>query len=450
MALDKSYGIALGWPAGPGQSPLFTRPPSDLPVGKLAVRPPTSNAAGLQTFDTWYGANADFATVFNSFTNWTSYLSSIDQVVTNFAGDTRPKVWTIGLNVVGTTLSQAATGTFTTYYAQAAAKILADAPSSGIIMIRAGHEFNIQSYPWGVLTPADEANYAATFQVFATAFRSVSNRFRFIWNPNWISTGSLTSTYDVMRCYPGDASVDAFGTDLYYNGTKDDPSPDVAFNYARDLSGYGLQAMVTLAAAHGKPCAMCEFGLSWDKPAWVDLMYKWMRDNKFAYAGYFDANPDYPWQLSDNSKPDSGVRFKADFRDKAVEIPADNWTFTYGNEGFSPIGAATFAVVAGEGRVSGGANFSDRAQKNFTLLAGRRYRMEMDLDTGGKNARVSVSENTTPFNTLGVTTISTASKQRVSFTFDATQTNLSFRVIPYAADAAQVVKFDNILRYLVE
>jgi hypothetical protein len=416
---------------------------------KMGVHPYTPGVAGLTTWDSWYGGTTDLVTVFVSHSNWSAWDISIANVVTNYAGDARPKVWTVGLNVTGTTLDDAAAGLFNNHYQDAAAAALADAPASGSILVRLGHEFNLVStYPWSTIDSGKWAQYVAAYRQAVNTFRSVSPRFRFIWCINWITLPNPTTT-DLTPAWPGDAYVDIVATDLYYD-TDADAVPSVAFNYARDLPNCGLTWLANFAAAHGKPLALCEFGLAWDRPQWVDLVYQWVKANNVAYFSYWDhAAGNY--RISDGSKPDSTSRFRATFRDKGPS-PIFNHTFAFDNEGFSGSGSSVFSVASQIATITNVSDFTQRAQRGWLtgLTIGQQYRVELDIHTGGKNGRAMVLENASPFAILGSIILNTAAAwQHTSFNFTATQTAVMIRVLPYAGDAAQVVQFDNVQLFAV-
>jgi hypothetical protein len=421
-------------------------------TNKLAVRDYNTSAAGVATFDTWLGRTADYVTVFVSHSNWTAFDSSISALVSAYAGDTRPKVWTVGLNVDGTTLDDAAAGTFNSHYLSAAQAILADAPASGFIFIRPGHEFNLASgYPWEAVTSGKAPKYAAAFRQFVATFRSVSSRFRFIWNPNWITIDSLGagSGADITPAYPGDAYVDVIGTDFYYNSSKDDASPDVAFNFVRDLANSGLAWQVAFARAHRKAFCVCEFGTNWDRQKWIDLVYSWVTSNGYAYAGYWDNSVlDFAGRLSDDSKLYSGDRFIQDFKNGGP-IPIFEHTFFWDAESFSGQGAsASFSVVSGVypsyAQVTGVSNFADKAQRTWSVTNGANYRVELDIDTNSLNAKVQVIQASSPFNVLGTLTTNTTGLTHKTLTFTANQSSVFLQIIPFAGNAAQVVKFNKV------
>jgi hypothetical protein len=427
---------------------------------KIGVVPYTNaSTAGLTAFDTWFGRSSDFAMVFITTSNWTIFDSSVDTLISNYAGDTRPKIWTVGPNVTGTSLDDAAAGLFNSHYLTAAQKILADAPATGFIFIRIGHEFNLAgTYPWEVINSGKWAQFAGAFQQVVGQFRSVSNRFRFIWCPNWITT---PSSVDLTPAYPGNAYVDIVGTDLYYSSNTDNATPLTAFQFERDLTFSGLNAIRAFARARGRAFAICEFGTNWDKPQWYDLVWSWMQANgPIAWATLWDSNADVGMQsrLSDGTKGYSGDRFIQLFNNGGpVALFQD--TFFYGNPpdtgnaNFAVTGAAQMTITSGVYpsyiEVTNVSNFADVARQNIGgLTPGRSYRLEFDLNGGTKNAKIDAQDNTSTFASLGSVTANTGGAlQHKTFNFTPIGTSVYFRITPFGGDAAQVVRVQKALLF---
>ncbi|WP_335979480.1 glycoside hydrolase family 26 protein [Streptomyces sp. CA2R106] len=200
-------------------------------------------------------------------------------------------------------LAQAAAGAYDGHYADLA-RNLRDA-GMGNAVLRFGHEFNGNWYPWSPLhdpngTAAGETDFAAAFRHFATAVRSVpGGHFTLVWNPVPGQDG-----VDLARCYPGDAYVDHVGVDLYdqdWNAyTPGVPPTDAqraqAWQDLRTAGTWSLDAITGLAAAHGKPLAVPEWGVWQDKaghggvdnPYFVQRMYDWMNAHDVAWNVYFN------------------------------------------------------------------------------------------------------------------------------------------------------------------
>lgn len=265
---------------------------------------------------------------------------------------------------------------------------------------------------------------------------------------NWISLPD--TNFDLSSCYPGDGFVDEVGVDVYYSAAFDNPDSNVAFNYQRDVTGQcGLAWQVAFAQAHKKPLSMCEFGLNWDRPQWLNSIYRWLIDKKYRYANYWDHVDATPaFRISDDSKPDCSAWFRRNFASWSAPTPLKLYTFAFDNETFSGTGSSQFSVVDGVAQITSVSDFTQRAQKNWTdIIVGSTYRAEIDIDTGGKPAKVDVCENAGSFSVIGSTIQTTSDMRHLSFTFTATQSNVYVRVLPWAGDASQIVKFDNVALY---
>ena len=188
------------------------------------------------------------------------------------------------------TLKQAAAGSFNHSYTNAASQFLATGRSSA--MWRLMWEWTGDWYPWGYNAPRqDKANYAANFigawKQMHSAVRSVMPNSRFVWNPNQ----DLLSACPIWQdCYPGDHLVDVIGIDTYDQGwMKSVTDPLQRFNR---YSLPGLQAAAQFAANHGKPFAVCEWGVgeNGDNPVFVQQMATFLAGcpAHVAYHGYYD------------------------------------------------------------------------------------------------------------------------------------------------------------------
>ncbi|BBA96264.1 hypothetical protein RVR_1479 [Actinacidiphila reveromycinica] len=200
-------------------------------------------------------------------------------------------------------LAQAAAGAYDTHYADLARNFVA--AGMGDAVIRFGHEFNGNWYPWSPLNDpngvaAGETDFAAAFRQFATAVRAVPGaRFRLVWNPVPGQSG-----VDLARCYPGDAYVDYVGIDIYDQDwnvySPGVPPTDAQREQAwQDLltgGSWSIDAIRQLAADHGKRLAVPEWGVWQDKvghggvdnPYFVQQMFDWMNTHDVAWNVYFN------------------------------------------------------------------------------------------------------------------------------------------------------------------
>lgn len=128
-------------------------------------------------------------------------------------------------------------------------------------IIRLAWEFNLQWAAWSVLS-TDTTDFIAAIQHIVTLFRAVSPSFTFCsWNPNFGDQG----IGDPMGFYPGDAYCDWMGLDAYDKAWQD--YPGVTSMWSTILSGtYGLDYLVTEAAASGKKIIIPEWGLGPGSP----------------------------------------------------------------------------------------------------------------------------------------------------------------------------------------
>jgi hypothetical protein len=164
-------------------------------------------------------------------------------------------------------------------------------------IVRPGWEFNGSWYPWSA--KGHLADYVGCFRRIVTTMRAVTGQhFAFDWNPN-LGAGA----FPAELAYPGDSYVDYVGVDVYDTSWSHYPSAHPAQARAAawrdDLDGdHGLAFWSRFAAAHHKPMALPEWGVTWlsnghgggDDPAFVDHMFGFMTDpaNNVAYGHYFD------------------------------------------------------------------------------------------------------------------------------------------------------------------
>ncbi len=176
----------------------------------------------------------------------------------------------------------------------------------GDAILRLGHEFNGNWYPWAAFVPpSTPAQYAGCFQSMVTAMRGVAGQqFTFNWN------ASLGQDNDVSLAYPGDTYVDSIGVDAYdvsytFYGTTTQATPtEQASAWAVILDAkatqYGLTYFANFARQHGKPLTFPEWGV-WntsaghgggDDPAFIQNMHDFIFDpaNGVAWHDYFNVH----------------------------------------------------------------------------------------------------------------------------------------------------------------
>lgn len=231
-----------------------------------------------------------------------------------------PVLWTVPIQLhpaSGSTLEQAAAGAYDGYYKQLATNILKASPAgSGPIYIRAGSEFNGVGwgYSWG--SGGREQTYINAFRKLATAYRSVSPRFKFVW---CFAIGNA----DPSKSYPGDDVVDVVDMDIYLRGQYAyGATPDQLFESYR-TQAFGLEWQASFAAAHGKPLGFAEWGVGGDAATRLAIqnnsagyfakMAAWVAGKNFAYTLYWDrdADPGALTAVSDGKSAVAGTAYKA-------------------------------------------------------------------------------------------------------------------------------------------
>jgi hypothetical protein len=256
-------------------------------------------------FEKWLGCRAQQILVFTDERNWKN-IASPQWFVDRFAKLDRPAIWSIAMVPKGSSLALAATGTHDQYYA-AAARALAHArpDSQGLIHVRFGWELNGDWFPWAA--EGKERAFIDTFRHMVDSFRSVSSKFRFEWNINY------GRPMDPATAYPGDQYVDVIGMDFYWMPENLGNDPVEAFAKIRD-DRYGLRYLQGFAAAHHKPVAFSEWGVTGDNAEpFIDAVRQWIQANGIAYSNYWNSDGDYPGRLSDNRWPHSGAAFRKAF-----------------------------------------------------------------------------------------------------------------------------------------
>jgi beta-mannanase len=219
------------------------------------------------------------------------------------------------------TLVAGATGSYNGYFVSLAQALVA--AGEGNSYLRLGWEFDGNWYPWQASTPTAEASYAQYFQQIVTAMRSVAGEaFQFVWNPD--GTAFTSSDYSVAAAYPGNAYVNLIGIDLYDMSWGNPLTPSNVWNR---VTLPALTAADNFAKAHGKPVAVCEWGVQTrdghglgDDPLYVNNMAGWMDipDHDVAYESYFDGitqtGVEDQYQIeTDGLFPNSRAAFSADF-----------------------------------------------------------------------------------------------------------------------------------------
>ncbi|MCJ2038551.1 hypothetical protein MKK55_06215 [Methylobacterium sp. J-059] len=284
------------------------------------------------TYTQWAGQPPDNVLNYINNDSWSGFASSVPWQVQRWQGAGVASIWSVPLTVWGTSLEQVATGAYDNYF-QAAANALAQAVPSkdGNIYVRLGWEFNGTWMPWAA--QGHEAAFIKTFQDVVDVFRSVSDKFKFVWDVN-----EGGSTIDPAKAYPGDHYVDVVGMDTYYNKAYNSADPAKAFQ-DKVVEPYGLQWQQDFAAEHGKPTAISEWGVQTDDSApFVKAMADWMSSHHMVYGNYWDSNDaGFAGQLDSGQHPGAAAAYLSAFGAAPLTIdtdyrdPSATWAYPAGS-----------------------------------------------------------------------------------------------------------------------
>jgi hypothetical protein len=167
------------------------------------------------------------------------------------------------------------------------------------VMLRFGHEFNGDWYPWNYINGA--AVPAATW---VTAYKYVHDKIvdaggtnaKWVWCPNNGNGGN--NPQDILSYYPGDDYVDWLGIDGYNWGTSQSWSSWSSFS---SVFGTAYQKLITKAP--GKPMMLGEMGCTstgGDKAAWIKDMFSQL-ENKYTHIKafvWFNVNKETDWRFT--------------------------------------------------------------------------------------------------------------------------------------------------------
>ncbi|RYF02426.1 MAG: hypothetical protein EOO77_32675, partial [Oxalobacteraceae bacterium] len=267
----------------------------------------SNDPAGVKAYAGWVGAMPNNVLAYLNNDSWSGFDSSIGYEVSLWKHTKASNIWSVPLTVWGTSLEQVATGSYNDHFLKAAQSLAQTKPSAdGNIYIRAGWEFNGSWMPWAA--EGHEGAFIKSFQNLVDTFRSVSDKFKFVWDVN-----ESDSTYNPTKAYPGDKYVDVVGMDTYYNTAWDSTNPHAAFQH-NVKAPYGLQWQQDFAAAHGKATSISEWGVMTNEAGpYIQALTKWMSDHNMVFQNYWDSNADYSGLLSNGQNPDAGVALKQAF-----------------------------------------------------------------------------------------------------------------------------------------
>lgn len=221
----------------------------------------------------------------------------------------------VPLVVTGGSLAAAASGAYDAQFTQLATTIVA--AGHGNAYLRIGWEMNGDWYLWAA-APNPTA-YKAAFTHAANAMKAVPGaKFQIVWNP---SAGGGTVAADPY--YPGDASVDVVGLDVYNQSWRpQDSDPTVRWqNQLTQINGLNWAA--AFAKAHGKPLVIPEWatgtrpdGHGWgDDPLFIHNMAAWMRTNGVYNQFYWDFSAsDFNGTMSAGAFPQTLSAYTQEFK----------------------------------------------------------------------------------------------------------------------------------------
>lgn len=364
---------------GPSLSSVFTRAGQTFALG---VWSGTDQATAFQT---WLGASVDFVDKHADRTSFAGCRSSITAFGSLNSAASQQIVWSIPLVMTGGSKTLAANGGYDSEYLSTAQTTLAaHNRTTGPILVRFDWEFNGNWQPWAAQDATDGNLYIQKWQRAVNIYRGVSNRFKFIWCPNF-------GQADPDLSWPGSAYVDLVGMDIYYNAGDNAGDGTGFFSFAVSDT-YGLNWLKNRGTTAGRPICFPEFGVkacqtanvgepgpateTSSQAAFVGLLAQWMRDNAVFYATYWDSNLDIDTKLSSGQYPLTGARFKSEYGANAistsgtptiaggdpfsVSLAATNpatWSTTSNPDGFALAGS-TLSLPA-QTWVSGGDNVRD-------------------------------------------------------------------------------------------
>ena len=265
-----------------------------------------NDPARVAPYEGWLGRAIDNVLFYINQSGWSAFDSSVGWAIDLWKPVDRPVIWSVPLTVEGTSLASVAQGLENAHFIDAARQLAASRPGDASIDVRLGWEFNGSWMPWAA--QGHEADFKQAYQTVVDQFRSVSDRFRFVWDVN------VGGSFDPATAYPGDAYVDVIGSDFYYNKTWDPADPAAAFQ-AKASEDHGLQWISDFAAVHGKAFAVSEWGVQTnDSGAYIEAASAWFEAHNVAFANYWETNAaGFNGSLDNGSKPDAAKAYLAAF-----------------------------------------------------------------------------------------------------------------------------------------
>ncbi|WP_055587814.1 cellulose binding domain-containing protein [Streptacidiphilus griseoplanus] len=300
-------GAALAMPSSSAAADTSTKylgifretSPTDVPSGTVSRYGVTP--ASVQWFDNWASGNA-FG-VANAQALWKQ------GIMPDFTWE--PWNPALGVNDTGQIHLQDIIGGKWDSYIKARG---AEFASAGVpIMVRWGHEFNGNWYPWGIVNnSSDPSLYVRAYRhVHDLVAAAGATNVQWVWCFNNSSTPSAAYN-DPGQSYPGDSYVDWVAIDGYNWGLA--PSWDPSGNYwtSFDSAFSNAYAQARAIAPH-RPVMLAEVGSSEDggnKAQWINDMSTTLQSGRYAdlkLISYFDQDKEELW--SGTSSPATQTAF---------------------------------------------------------------------------------------------------------------------------------------------
>lgn len=268
----------------------------------------TKNTQTNYDFDAWAGFHQDFLTSFINCDTWANAAASdwgFDIMSQQPPGENIEEIVCISTDE-DPSLADTASGMYDTYIQQVGQLFIKHGYPNAII--RLGHEFDGNWYPWGLdggVNNNDFTDFIAAFRHVAGILKGISPTFTIVWNPG---CSYYAEAMDSEKGYPGDDVVDVVGVDCYDDGSGVDHL----------INGvYGMNQWAQFASQHGKPIALPEWGLygsSGDDPDYIQGMFNFLVSHDTYLESFWDSDDgDTHSQITTGEAPNSGAMFLQTF-----------------------------------------------------------------------------------------------------------------------------------------
>jgi beta-mannanase len=175
------------------------------------------------------------------------------------------------------------------------------------VLLRFAHEMHHQpAYPWALGNFGNTApEYVAAWHHVRAIFdRHGATNVAWVWNPNTMGDTPATAYAPIYRSlYPGDASVDWVGLDLYNTG----PRLDWGAPYWRSFAAVASEPYAAITALANKPLVLGEVGSAetgGDKAQWISDGLGASLTSQFPRIKavvWFDINKEEIWSIQSSS-----------------------------------------------------------------------------------------------------------------------------------------------------